>query len=803
MASLLRHARFSACDTFTISPADGFLFAPPGVLSALLDVAVFLPAADGAALLAAVACLPPVPPPVPPLRVGGGSSVPPALLPSWLREGLLAQPGGGACCVLRGDDVPTARAVALRCAELDALPPSSRALLAAQLARVLDGWVVAEGGTVCAPWGRRTLRATVESAAAPAGAAAGVPLRIRAGTTVLALAGAAGTPGGPAAPVSPWKKGSAIAYAGGSPARAGVPAPSPHPPQLPVPAPASPPAAGASAPAFCGPFPAAAPSLLPGLPLASARLWEALVWPLAAPELFLPPHGLRAPAGVLLHGPPGCGKTALVGALVGAARRALAPRGVVLHFAAVAGGEVLSGVPGRAEAALGALFAAARTAAEAGGGALLFFDEVDALCPARGGSDGGTRGASGAQARAAAMLIACLDAPPPARGRLLVVAASNRPAAVDPALLRLGRFDCEVRVAPPAVREREAIFRSHLRCAGRALAACAEAALPHLAASAVGFVGADIAAAVRGASALAGAPPAPVTARSLREAAARVGASALRGEGAHDAVCGGAGEGAPFSRIGGAARALERLAQAVVAPAGAPARAAALRVAPPRGVLLHGPPGNSKTSLARALAAALGASFFSLSGGALLSPFLGEAERRVRALFARARAAPPAVLFFDELDALVGLRGARGAPGARALLATLLTELDGVAGGGNGLLVVGATNRPRALDPALLRSGRLELHVEVPLPDARGRAEILTIHARRMPLGSDVCFGDVAAATAGWSGARLAGLCRHAAAAALRAAAAAAEADATAPSAPKLLPLRVTAAHFAAALAAC
>jgi SpoVK/Ycf46/Vps4 family AAA+-type ATPase len=845
-----RHARFSPhSGPYSTILSDGFLSTPPAhSLGALHDVAVFLCAGDSAVLLTAVACLPPSGEPSLPLRVGGGSSLPTGLLPPWLREGLLAAGGGGAaaCCTLRGSDVPTARAVALRCPAFDALPPSSRAQLAPQLLRALDGWVVAEGGAVCAPWGRRRLRAGVARAAAPSGCGGGGLLRLRAGATVLTLeepggavedaapaAAAAAAAASPprAAPASPWKRGGAMAYEG-SPTQAGArppPARSPQatpppagavspPPPPPPPPPPLPPPPPPAAPALRAPPPA--PLLLPGLAAASAALWEALVWPLAAPSLFSGGAGLRAPAGLLLHGPPGCGKTALVGALVAAARGALAPRGLPLHFAAVAGGELLSPVPGRAEAALGAIFARARRAAEATrGAAVLFFDEVDALCPARGGGGGGGgeggrgRGASGAQARAAAMLIACLDAEPPRAGRLLVLAATNRPFAVDPALRRLGRLDGEVAVAAPCAAARRAIFEAHLAAAGRPLGGCVARALPRLAAAAVGAVGADVAAVVRAACARAGEPPsAPLTARHLAASLRAIGASALRGEGAAGAEVAEAGaegaEGAPappFAHIGGAAGALAALERALLAPARAPARALALRLSPPRGLLLHGPPGNSKTTLARALARALGASFFALTGGQLLSPFVGEAERGVRALFARARAAQPAVLFFDELDALVGSRGGGGgggggggAPGARSLLATFLTELDGVAGGGGGVLVVAATNRPRALDPALLRAGRLELHVEVPLPDARGRAEVLAIHAARMPLCGGVSLAEVAAGAEGWSGARLAGLCRHAAAAALREAVAASGGGGA-----KLPPLRVTAAHFAAALAAC
>jgi ATP-dependent 26S proteasome regulatory subunit len=220
---------------------------------------------------------------------------------------------------------------------------------------------------------------------------------------------------------------------------------------------------------------------------------------------------------------------------------------------------------------------------------------------------------------------------------------------------------------------------------------------------------------------------------------------------------------------------------------------ARLGIAAPRGVLLHGPPGNSKTTLARALALAVGCGaqrFFALSGAELFSAYVGESERALRDVFARAREAAPSLLFLDEIDAMVGGRGIAGAGGdggggaSGGILATLLTEMDGLAGGG-GVLVVGATNRLGVIDPALLRPGRLELHVEVEAP--RGAAaveEVLRVHTRAMPLARDVDLALIArtlaagagsgagagagAGAGGWSGAELQGLCAEAALVALR-----------------------------------
>jgi transitional endoplasmic reticulum ATPase len=257
-----------------------------------------------------------------------------------------------------------------------------------------------------------------------------------------------------------------------------------------------------------------------------------------------------------------------------------------------------------------------------------------------------------------------------------------------------------------------------------------------------------------------------VTPADLEAAALRVGASALRGLTPQHAAT-------PWSHIGGMDGVIRQLRDAVEGPLSGE-RAAAYRsmgLSVPRGLLLYGPPGNSKTTLVRALATAVCASFFALSGADVYSPYVGDAERTLRTVFARARAAVPSLIFLDELDAMVGKRGIGGSSGGHSvstsILATLLTEMDGVQSA-DGVLVVGATNRRRALDPALLRPGRLELHIPVPLADATGRADILRIHTQRCVLADDVDVGALAAGTAGWSGAQLENLCREAGMTALR-----------------------------------
>lgn len=424
---------------------------------------------------------------------------------------------------------------------------------------------------------------------------------------------------------------------------------------------------------------------------------------------------LRPAGGLLLHGLPGTGKTHLVRAAASLAARALP--GVEVRVWAVNGGSLLHD-PSGPDAALAAIFAQAKAHARAPGGAtdgreddesmhindsaldeelaalrsavgdscagdasstgssdrrrgglaIVFFDEVDALCPTEASPHGSNNGsAGGAAARLRAQLITEMDAlvsAPTSIGdgevaRVLVVAATNRPDAVDSALRRPGRFNRELRVDLPAAAARADILLLHLRDVP--LSADARASVPALAAACVGFAGADLAAlAATAARAAAGrrarslnGGDEPVTAADLERARGAMTAASLRG--VQVAV-----EPTPWAAVGGMDAVIARLRAAVELPMTHSAAFAALRVAPPRGVLLHGPPGCAKTTLVRALATAVHAAFFALSGAEIISAFVGEAERTLRDLFARARAAAPAIIFLDEIDALVGSRGIGG-----------------------------------------------------------------------------------------------------------------------------------------------
>ena len=589
-----------------------------------------------------------------------------------------------------------------------------------------------------------------------------------------------------------------------------------------------------------------------GLDAAYACLHEMVIMPFTPKgSELLSKLRLAPPTGALLFGPPGTGKTQLVRSIAAAAQREVPGLRVKLFY--VAGPEILSPVVGEPERRLRSLFDDARFFAAGGAGkdkrsdprqqqqqqqqassptaaaalapglSIICLDEVDSLCPKRAVQGGrvGTSSGSAVAARVTTQLLTLMDGVKAKgssdvstdisaegtglgenAGRVVVVAATNRPDALDPALRRPGRLDREIRIHPPDAGARAAILRLHASKLplSQELQADGGALLASLAESAVGFVGADLAAVCREAAGLAverrlsaalalaassadaltsadasptaaspSSPPPPpdVTASDITAAMARVGASCLRGVALT----------APRTRwedIGGMSGAIARLREAVEQPLTHAPVYRRMGLSVPRGILLYGPPGNAKTTLVRALATSVRASFLSLSGADVYSPYVGEAERILREAFALARSALPCVVFLDEIDALVGSRGIGGGSSGSSthdvstgVLATLLTEMDGVAAA-DGIIVVAATNRPQALDPALLRPGRLEVHVHIPLPDVSGREEILGVHCRHTPLAPDVDLGALAEATPGFSGAELEGLCREAAMAALR-----------------------------------
>ena len=543
---------------------------------------------------------------------------------------------------------------------------------------------------------------------------------------------------------------------------------------------------------------------------------------------------VRPPSGVLLSGPPGTGKTHLVRAAAGALGVPLVAFGGGGSVSCDGSGEdaAYKGEPehgssdtgdGESGLRLRRAFAradrCARTASAVRGAAtpcILFLDELDTYCPKR--TDLGT---SPEQARCVTVLLTLLDGLRSRHGRVLPIGASNRPDAIDAALRRPGRLEWEVPLALPSAEERFAALVSSTAH----LPLSTDVRLADVARACSGYAAADLMSLVRDAAlhavrrhvscgggvAASGAcgegsssehsnvpdgscataeanddggdnhEPATATGRpavaasDFERAIADSRASILRPESSGAAQV----EALGWDSVGGADAIKRQLQRAIEWPTTHAAAFARLGIEPPRGVLLHGPPGCAKTSLARAAAGSLGVSFFHLSGAALYSPYVGEAERAVRSLFALGRACSPAILFLDELDAIVGTRDAASAGGSSGggggggeavqlrVLSTLLNEMDGIAPLAR-VVVMGATNRPEMIDAALKRPGRFDVVLAVPPPDAAGRSQVLQIHTRGMPLDGAVQLDTIAKTTDGWSGAQLSALCREAGMQALR-----------------------------------
>jgi len=487
--------------------------------------------------------------------------------------------------------------------------------------------------------------------------------------------------------------------------------------------------------------------------------------PLSEPELFRR-LSIAPPSGVLLYGPPGTGKTLIA--------RAVANE-VDAYFDVISGPEIVSKYKGESEERLREAFDRATENAPS----ILFIDEVDSIAGARDED-------SDMENRVVAQLLTLMDGLED-RGRVVVIGATNRVDAVDPALRRGGRFDREIEIGVPGVDGRREILDVHTR--GMPLAADVD--LDRLAERTHGFVGADIESLTTEAAmyALRRDDDQPTVSREDFEAAlASVDPSAMREYVAESPSV-------DFEAVGGLGDAKETLERAVEWPLRYGPLFDAADTEPPSGVLLHGPPGTGKTLLARALAGESGVNFIHVNGPELLDRYVGESEESVREVFDRARQTAPTIVFLDEIDAVAGRRGDSNEVTER-VVSQLLTELDGVAENPN-LVVVAATNRKAAIDDALLRPGRLEEHVEVSLPDAEARRKILEVHTRDKPIGSDVDLDMLVGETEGYSGAEIEALVRDASMAAIDDVALAYDPERANDHADEL---EITAEHFQAAL---
>jgi len=486
-------------------------------------------------------------------------------------------------------------------------------------------------------------------------------------------------------------------------------------------------------------------------------LREMVELPLRHPELFQR-LGVDPPKGVLLHGPPGTGKTRLAKAVANESDA---------QFFHIAGPEIMGSAYGESEKKLRELFEAASKAAPS----IIFIDEIDSIAPKRGQVSGE------AEKRLVAQLLTLMDGLEP-RQNLVVIAATNRPEAIDEALRRPGRFDREIVVGVPDETGRREILGVHTR--GMPLADGVD--LDALARRTYGFVGADLAALTREAaletvrrmmpelnlSGDDGSIPnevldrLSVIASDFDNALKRVQPSAMREVMVQV-------PNVSWDDVGGLDAAATKLREGVELPLKHPEAFRRLGIRPAKGFLLSGPPGTGKTLLAKAAARESQANFIATKSSDLLSKWYGESEQQIARLFARARQVAPTVIFIDELDSLVPARGGGlGEPQVtERVVNTILAEMDGLEEL-NGVVLIGATNRPNLIDPALLRPGRLDELVYVGPPDVAGRRRILAIHTKAMPLDDDVDLEALARQSEHFTGADLEDLTRRAGLAALR-----------------------------------
>jgi len=486
------------------------------------------------------------------------------------------------------------------------------------------------------------------------------------------------------------------------------------------------------------------------------QLREMVELPLRYPELFTR-LGVDPPKGVLLHGPPGTGKTRLAQAVANESDA---------EFYTINGPEIMGSAYGESEKRLREVFEQATRSAPA----IIFIDEIDSIAPKRQNVQGE------AEKRLVAQLLTLMDGLH-ARANLVVIAATNRPDAIDEALRRPGRFDREIIIGVPDEQGRREILSIHTR--GMPLGEGVD--LRELARSTHGFVGADLAALTREAAIEAvrrimpkldldarAIPPEvleelQVEKNDFREALKRVQPSAMREVMVQAPTVG-------WADIGGLTEASEKLKEGVELPLRNPQAFDRLGIRPAKGFLLYGPPGTGKTLLAKAVAKEAEANFISMKSSDLLSKWYGESEQQISRLFARARQVAPCVVFIDEIDSLVPARGGGngGEPQVTArVVNTILAEMDGMEEL-NSIVVIGATNRPTLVDPALLRPGRFDELVYVGPPDRAGREHILKIHTRNMPLASDVDLSRLAQRTERYTGADLEDVVRRAGLLAIR-----------------------------------
>jgi len=493
------------------------------------------------------------------------------------------------------------------------------------------------------------------------------------------------------------------------------------------------------------------------------KVRELVELPLKYPELF-EKLGIEPPKGILLYGPPGTGKTLLAKAVANESGA---------YFIAINGPEIVSKYVGESEKRLRDIFEEANKNAPS----IIFIDEIDAIVPKRDESVGEV------ERRLVAQLLTLMDGLK-SRGKVIVIAATNRPDAVDPALRRPGRFDREIEVPVPNEQGRYQILKVHTRNVplgkkeGDKYVLLSEEEkdklIKKLASITYGYVGADLAALVKEAAMNVIRRVLPeieryennipqeildqmvVTEEDFMNALKVVPPSAMREVLVEVPKV-------HWDDIGGLDEVKLELKEAVEWPIKNKKIYEKVGVEPPKGILLYGPPGTGKTLLAKAVATEIGANFIAVRGPEIFSKWFGESEKMIREIFRKAKQVAPAVIFFDEIDAIAPRRGSSiGTNVYDSIVNQLLAEMDGITTRGD-VIVIAATNRPDIIDPALLRPGRFDRIIYIPPPDYKARLEILKIKTRNMPLAPDVNLEEIAKITEGYSGADLELLVKEAA----------------------------------------
>jgi transitional endoplasmic reticulum ATPase len=474
---------------------------------------------------------------------------------------------------------------------------------------------------------------------------------------------------------------------------------------------------------------------------------EIVELPLRHPELFTR-LGIEPHSGILLYGPPGCGKTLLAKVLASESEA---------NMLAINGPEIMNKYYGETESKLRDIFKEAKEHSPS----IIFIDEIDAIAPKREEAYGDV------EKRVVAQLLALMDGLTD-RGNVIVLGATNRPDSVDPALRRPGRFDREIEISVPNADGRLEVLQIHTR--GMPIADDVE--LKTLSAELNGYTGADMKSLCREAAMKSIRRYLPEIDLETEKIPSKILQSMdIKIIDFYDAMH----EVVPtalrefyverskiyWENVGGLDEAKKVLEENLIAAMNEPEKFLKLGIKPPKGALLYGPPGCGKTILARALSTESGGNMILVRGPEILSKWVGESEKAIREIFRKAKSASPCVIIFDEMDSLARTKSGEESGVGETILSQLLTEME--EGSSSRVVVIGITNRPDMIENSMLRSGRLDLRIYVPPPDEKGRLKIIEILTESMPLSSDVKLKEIAVATQNYSGADIASLCREAA----------------------------------------